>query len=439
MRSAGPAWTLSLGLSCAGLVGVLVSGGLLFDAEYARWTWVRSEEHQRIEREVEAALPREVEPPDDGLPVPLAGGEGRASELPPRFGPPTRVAGRPPAPVSPTPRSEIVTIRQPPTGATPFVGSPIAASASVAPDLVAAELRFLDPPEPGAHAVLSLTVKNRSSSVSPSIVVSVPAEWFDRFAIIGAIPAVLDDQVLDDGYRHFEFPGAAPNAGATLELHAVAADDGIDPPIVRLALRDGISLGELRPEMTGARPRPGPVRVLSIPRLRIRTGVVKTGWEPPAFVAGQIAATAALAEGNAVLVGHRRGHAGDVFERLLGAKLGDEVVAASRAGEQRYVVSEIRILPGDDITPIGPTKSPRLTLMTCTGTWNPLTNEYSHRLWVIAEPPDLARATLAAAIVRATEAELTSTSQVEALRARADATVARSALVLMDARSRSRP
>jgi hypothetical protein len=38
-----------------------------------------------------------------------------------------------------------------------------------------------------------------------------------------------------------------------------------------------------------------------------------------------------------------------------------------------------------------------LTLMTCAGTWNPLTRDYSDRLWVVAEPPEAAAATIAAA------------------------------------------
>jgi sortase (surface protein transpeptidase) len=139
------------------------------------------------------------------------------------------------------------------------------------------------------------------------------------------------------------------------------------------------------------------------------------------------------------LVGHRRGHAGDVFNRLLGARLGDDVIAAAHGINQRYIVSEIRTLPGSDSTPIEPTETPRLTLMTCTGTWNPLTGDYSHRLWVIAEPPELARATLTATVARATEAAAATASPSEAARARAEATFARAALLLMDNALRRSP
>jgi LPXTG-site transpeptidase (sortase) family protein len=270
-------------------------------------------------------------------------------------------------------------------------------------------------------------------------VLSVPADWFDSFDIIGAIPPVLDDLVQDDGRRRFAFPGAPPDGDTTLELHVIASADDVTLPEIRVALPAGGSLGELRAELAGAPPRPGPVRALSVPRLGIRTAVVDATWEPPAFVAGQISTTAALGEGNSVLVGHRGGRAGDVFARLAGARLADEVVAVSRGVEHRYVVSAIRILPGDDVTPIGPTETPRLTLMTCVGAWNPVTGDYSHRLWVIAEPLDLARATLAATAAKNEQAATTAASPSEAARLRTDAALARVALNVMDARRLSRP
>jgi LPXTG-site transpeptidase (sortase) family protein len=156
-------------------------------------------------------------------------------------------------------------------------------------------------------------------------------------------------------------------------------------------------------------------------------------------VVGQIEASAALGEGNAVLVGHRSGRAGDVFAHLAGARVGDEVIVASRGAEQRYIVSTIRTLPGDNITPMQPTDTPRLTLMTCIGAWNPLTGDYSHRLWVIAEPPGLARATLAAAVEQANHTTMTSISPSEAAQMHADGALSRAALLLMGADRRVRP
>jgi hypothetical protein len=77
--------------------------------------------------------------------------------------------------------------------------------------------------------------------------------------------------------------------------------------------------------------------------------------------------------------------------------------------------------------------------MTCVGAWNPLTADYSHRLWVIAEPPELARSTLAATVARANETAAASADRSEALRARTEAALARAALAVMDARTRRQP
>jgi hypothetical protein len=233
--------------------------------------------------------------------------------------------------------------------------------------------------------------------------------------------------------RQFDFPGPTSHTNATFELHVVATDDDTTVPVVQVTSAEGVLLGELKPELVIPAAPPGSVRALAVPRLAIKTGVINTYWEPPAFVAGQISTTAALGEGNSVLIGHRRGQAGDVFSRLIGATLGDEVVATSRAGEYRYFVSQVLTLPGDDITPMKPMTTPRLTLMTCTGAWNPLTGEYSHRLWVIAEPPDAALATLEATIARAANAITTATAPSDVTRFRSEATRARAAHQLVSA------
>jgi LPXTG-site transpeptidase (sortase) family protein len=373
---------LSLALACIGLVGILVSGGILLDTWYARWTWARSEQAQQIARLASMTSPASVEP------------EAAAPQVAPDGGdrPPEPTARAVLQPSTPAMR------RQQPVLVPTFVESdrPVldapGTSGAKALEVLGAELRVLDPPGAGAHARLSVTIRNHSNVPTQPVVLGIPAAWFDRFDIIGATPPVLDDHAEDDGFRYFDFPGAASGTDATLELDVVSADGDESPPTVRLALRDGDSLGELQAS-TATPPAPaGPLRMLSVPRLGIHTGVVGTGWEPPPFVAGQIRTTAALGEGNSVVVGHRGGRAGDVFARLAGARRGDDVLAVTDGEEHRYTVTDIRILPGDDITPIRPTETARLTLMTCIGAWNPLTGEYSHRLWVIAEPPDEARA-----------------------------------------------
>src|SRR5205823_5502032 len=44
----------------------------------------------------------------------------------------------------------------------------------------------------------------------------------------------------------------------------------------------------------------------------------------------------------------------------------------------------------------------QITLMTCAGVWNPITRDYSERLWVVAEPPEQAKVTIASVAATAT-------------------------------------
>jgi len=436
--------SISLALACAGLVGVLVSGGMLFESWHARWVWLGSEEHRQIEHQLQHDVAARAEPARAAGPS-LAGVDaGRTVGDAARVGAPA--AGDMPAPhlgvpVRPVEGMPPQRVLVPPSVVGP---EPIPPQRRDAPgrgplEVVEAYVRLLALPQPGAGAVLGVTLRNRAAVPSRPVVVSVSADWFEHYGIIGAVPPVLDDRVQRDGYRHFEFPGAAPGAEVALELHVSTAGEAARAPTVRLSLRGGESLGDVRPVIVAEEFPLGPVRALSVPRLGIRTGVVDTAWEPPPFVAGHISATAALGEGNAVLVGHRGGLAGDVFMRLAGARLGDEVVAASHGVERDYTVSEIRILPNHDSAPIGPTDTPRLTLMTCIGAWNPLTGDYSHRLWVVAEPPDLARETLAVTVARASQTAATSADPAEVSRARTDAALARAALAVLAAKPRGRP
>jgi hypothetical protein len=127
---------------------------------------------------------------------------------------------------------------------------------------------------------------------------------------------------------------------------------------------------------------------------------VPTTWEPPAFLAGQIRGSANVTLGNTVLVGHLGGASGDVFKHLELLQPGDTVVAVSRGLEYTFVVSDKQVRSADDSRPTTPSDTPRLTLMTCTGTWDPLTRNYSERLWITAEPWELASRTIAANAAR---------------------------------------
>jgi len=275
--------------------------------------WVRSVGHGWSEYEETANSERAPAPTGDREPLLLELPERRFSAAPPSTGRTSRrvvaVPGRTP------------TMQTPAGMSTATAGAP----GPTVLEVLGTEFRFIDLPEPGAHAVLSVTVRSLAESPSSPLVLSVPSAWFERFTMVGAIPAVLDDRPRGDGFRQFEFPGAAPHEEATFEIHVIAASEDVSAPPIRLAQQTGDLPGEIQPQVAGAAPRPGRVRALSLPRLDIRTQVVDTAWEPPSYVAGQLTRTANLGDGNSVLIGHLRGLAGSVFSRLKSARLGTKV------------------------------------------------------------------------------------------------------------------
>jgi hypothetical protein len=71
------------------------------------------------------------------------------------------------------------------------------------------------------------------------------------------------------------------------------------------------------------------------------------------------------------------------------------VIAVSRGLEYRFIVSGRAILSKLDHSPLEKTETPRLTMMTCIGHWDPIQRDYDERLWVVAEPPEIAEQTIA--------------------------------------------
>jgi sortase A len=290
--------------------------------------------------------------------------------------------------------------------------------------LDSADFRFLDPPEPGAHARVAITVANHASVTSGRILLGIDSSWFDGYGIIGTAPAISEDRTDDSGLRTFSFPPVAAQESATYELHVTSTKEGTTAPAITVLATSGDTIGEIdSPQTFAPPPRPGPVMALDIPRLKLHSGVQQVGWEPPPFAVGQIKDTAYVTQGNTVLVGHLTGLSGNVFANLDQLQLGDEITATSRGKPYKFVVSQTFEGANTDSSPINPEDDARLTLMTCAGVWNPFTHDYSKRLWVIAEPPEQAAVTIANAQATATVVSATATAQAT-LDAQATATSA---------------
>lgn len=139
-----------------------------------------------------------------------------------------------------------------------------------------------------------------------------------------------------------------------------------------------------------------PITELSIPSIGLVSKVVpaplinrggQTTWEVPPFVVGHAEGTAgAGAPGNAVLMGHITSrNLGNVFINLDKVQVGDMLAVFSGDRQFDYRVVEVKAVPRTDVSVVGPTERPTVTLITCTGTWLPLISDYSHRLVVRAE------------------------------------------------------
>lgn len=393
---------------------MLAGGGVLIAQWYAGRVWATSEVAQEAARQLDAPAPRWLDEPGA---APTSTPRATAT---PRPAAPTSTPGTvaasaartvpapsaAPAEGRPAPTSdaaadhraagdaEAVPPEEPDPPPTP---EPRAAADAI--EIMDSEFRFLDPPEPGAQARIGLVLRNHGDLPTGPLRLTLSTRWLQGWRVLAADPPVLDDRTERDNGRTFDFPGLDPESEGTLELHLVATDDAVDPPELRLAQADVdgpvlSEIGSARPQTVAPRPRPGPARTIEIPSLGLRSAVVQTVWEPPNFVVGQLRETANLSEGNTVLIGHLTGLAGNVFEGLDRLQPGDEIVATSRGLEYRFVVSEMLVLPGGDSIPIQPTDDARLTLMTCAGDWDPIHHDYSHRLWVVAEPPEVAEASL---------------------------------------------
>jgi LPXTG-site transpeptidase (sortase) family protein len=360
-------------LQIAAGVGIVLIGGVMWLAPvYDAAHWRDSPEAVRAQRNADAPQPVWVTP----RPAATLGVRSRAAA--PTFVPTARPDTSVPLPPGPTlvatPGPEVVLPLAAPTPSTSDLW------------LTAAQFQFLDPPEPGAHARLTLAIHNPTDQPAGPVSLALPMTWLAGYRVEALNPPPVDG-LQTNGALRLTFDGPDVNADVDLAVDVVAIDEVIDAPLLTVLDADGREVGHLQPATEAPPARPGPIYSIDIPHIRLHTGVVPVEWEPPLFVIGQLRASAYVTEGNSVLVGHVRGAPGyNVFDRLEQLAPGDQIIARSRGEAYTFVVTETTVLPQDDTSPTVSTVTPRLTLMTCTGTFNPLTRDYPDRLWVIAEP-----------------------------------------------------
>ena len=119
-----------------------------------------------------------------------------------------------------------------------------------------------------------------------------------------------------------------------------------------------------------------------------------TTWDVPPKVAGHAEGTPGAGEpGNAILIGHLTSiHLGDVFLHLQDVRPGDLVVAYSGDQPFDYRVSASGDVDRNDLSVLGPTVMPSLTMITCSGLWLPTVWDYAERRVVRAEITSAPRA-----------------------------------------------
>jgi LPXTG-site transpeptidase (sortase) family protein len=165
------------------------------------------------------------------------------------------------------------------------------------------------------------------------------------------------------------------------------------PPAVRTAPLVAADAAERRE--AAASPRPGPAVRLAIDRIGLETDVVQAGvvqrdsgeyeWETVPFVAAHYGGLTAMigAPGNALIAGHVvTRNEGNVFRDLNQAQLGDRVEVLTEAAEFVYEVDDVQLVTPDRVEVLAPGESPRLTLLTCGGSFDPIARAFSHRLIV---------------------------------------------------------
>jgi LPXTG-site transpeptidase (sortase) family protein len=227
-------------------------------------------------------------------------------------------------------------------------------------------------------------------------------EGLDLFGLTARAPVAAPAVVPTPPSESIE--PAAADAAAVAVVSPVVETGELTPRATALPVSEGTPVPLVREQPTStATPAPtptampfAPITHIVLPRIKLEADVVPANlieadggltWEVPAFKAGHAEGTAGAGEiGNAVLLGHvtsRR--SGDVFLRLDQVKLGDTVAVFSDATRFDYKVVEIRSVTRTEVGVLDPTDTASVSMITCTGAWNPLIWDYMERLVVRAE------------------------------------------------------
>jgi sortase A len=143
-----------------------------------------------------------------------------------------------------------------------------------------------------------------------------------------------------------------------------------------------------------AAPTAEPQARLFVPTMGVTASVVDTylndqSWDVSQLGnnAGHLQGTAWFgAPGNIALAGHVELADGSpgIFAKIDQLTQGDPIVLTLGALEQRYAVTEVKKVAPDDLTPLYPTTSDQITLITC-NSYDFLQNDYQERVVVVAE------------------------------------------------------
>jgi len=175
----------------------------------------------------------------------------------------------------------------------------------------------------------------------------------------------------------------------------VAAPQGTAEPVAETPTEDEIQPADEAEAAVDDDPGPHPITGLRIASINLKTEVVVAEyseqdggtWLVPKFKAGHAELTAGAGEvGNAVLFGHVTSLTlGNVFERLHRVHVGDTIEVYSNDRLYDYQVTELRTVSRTDVSVLDPQDTPSISLITCTGAWLPLLNDYAQRLVVRGE------------------------------------------------------